>query len=147
MKISPKRFKMTFSYRYMQSGNRVICFAMPQQVNPILLNATRLAKMCQEMEAERSQNRIKPLSTLQPEFKGIATLRKGDKSNIEQAKKVARLKAIRAAYKAYKKLLDERIDVCFNMFSYLSETSVSLMYRNSELSRVIKATATEFDED
>lgn len=147
MKISPKRFKMTFSYRYIQSGNRVICFAMPRQVNPILLNATKLAEMCQEMEAKRSQNRIKPLSTLPPEFKGIATFKEGDKSNIEQAKKVAKLKAIRAAYKAFKKLLDERINVCAAMFSYLTETSASLKYRNAELTEGIKAAATEFDGD
>ena len=93
-----KRFRMKFTYRYIVNEGAVICFATPAMENTELKRYTELYI---RLKGE------KPKETIPAEFKGIARLKATDTSDIEAAKAIARSKAVRSAFKAYRRYVSE----------------------------------------
>jgi len=103
-----KRFRMKFTYRYVINDGAVICFAEPAMENDELKRYTAL------YIGLRGE---KPKNTINVEYKGIARLKKGDNSDIETAKAIARAKAVRAAFKAFRVLTNEITEAIYREYA------------------------------
>lgn len=96
-----KNFKMTFDYEYIVNKGAVICFATPKSIDPTLA----------QINAFYTKDRgKKPKNTLAPEFKGVARYKEGDNFDVAGASEIARCKAVRAAFRAYRALAYELYD-------------------------------------
>lgn len=103
-----KRFRMKFTYRYVVNSGAVICFAEPAMENDELKRYTAL------YIGLRGE---KPKNTINVEYKGVARLKKGDDSDIEAAKAIARAKAVRAAFKAFRVLVNEITEAIYREYA------------------------------
>lgn len=113
------RFKMNFSYHFVETPTAVVCYASPQKRDRTLDLAYRMYKLAAEEEAHRSKTKPRPLTNkIKAEYKGVAVLKYGDKNNLDEARRIARLKATRAAYKGFKAMLKE-------IYIYLERTKIN----------------------
>ena len=90
-------------------------------------------KLAAEEEAHRSKTKPRPLTNkIKGEYKGVAVLKYGDKNNLDEARRIARLKATRAAYKGFKAMSQE-------IYTYLDRTRINqislLVDINSKINR------------
>ena len=127
------KFKMNFSYHFVETPTAVVCYASPQKRDRTLDLAYRMYKLAAEEEAHRSKTKPRPLiNKIKAEYKGVAVLKNGDKNNLDEARRIARLKATRAAYKGFKAMSQE-------IYTYLDRTRINqiclLVDINSKINR------------
>lgn len=127
------RFKMSFSYHFIETPTAVVCYASPKKRDRNFDLIYRMYKLAAEEEAHRSKTKPRPLiNKIKAEYKGVAVLKYGDKSNLDEARHIARLKATRAAYKGFKAMSQE-------IYTYLDRTRINqislLVDINSKINR------------
>ena len=127
------RFKMNFSYHFVETPTAVVCYASPQKRDRTLDLMYRMYKLAADEEAHRSKTKPRPLTNkIKAEYKGVAVLKYGDKNNLDEARRIARLKATRAAYKGFKAMSQE-------IYTYLDRTRINqiclLVDINSKINR------------
>ena len=127
------KFKMNFSYHFVETPTAVVCYASPQKRDRTLDLMYRMYKLAAEEEAHRSKTKPRPLTNkIKAEYKGVAVLKYGDKNNLDEARRIARLKATRAAYKGFKAMSQE-------IYTYLDRTRINqiclLVDINSKINR------------
>ena len=127
------KFKMNFSYHFVETPTAVVCYASPQKRDRTLDLAYRMYKLAAEEEAHRSKTKPRPLTNkIKAEYKGVAVLKNGDKNNLDEARRIARLKATRAAYKGFRAMSQE-------IYTYLDKTRINqiclLVDINSKINR------------
>lgn len=131
------KFKMNFSYRFIETPKAVICYASPQRRNGTLDLAYRMYGLAAAAEAHRSQTKPRPLQNkIKAEYKGVAVLQSGDKNNLEEARRIARLKATRAAYKGFKAMSQE-------IYTFLDRAMVNHAYILGDIKSKIKRSTDE----
>ena len=131
------RFKMNFSYHFVETPTAVVCYASPQKRDRTLDLAYRMYKLAAEEEAHRSQTKPRSLTNkIKAEYKGVAVLKNGDKNNLDEARRIARLKATRAAYKGFKAMLKE-------IYIYLERTKINQVSLFGNINSKIKRSTDE----
>ena len=131
------KFKMNFLYHFVETPTAVVCYASPQKRNRTLDLTYRMYKLATEEEAHRSQTKPRPLTNkIKAEYKGVAVLKNGDKNNLDEARRIARLKATRAAYKGFKAMLKE-------IYTYLERTKINQISLFGNINSKIKRSTDE----
>lgn len=105
-----KNFKMTFNYDYIVNDKAVICFASPNRIDKNL-------EFWVGVYIRETGH--KPKNTIAPEYKGVARFKEGDVYDPDTAEEIARCKAVRAAFNAYKALY-------FEIFEFVSTKAADL---------------------
>lgn len=133
------RFKMSFSYHFIETPTAVVCYASPQKRDRTLDLAYRMYRLATEEEAYRSQTKPRPLiNKIKAEYKGVAVLKNGDKNNLDEARRIARLKATRAAYKGFKAMSKE-------IYTYLDRTKINQVSIFVDIDSKIKRSTDEIN--
>ena len=131
------RFKMSFSYHFIETPTAVICYASPKKRDRNFDLIYRMYKLAAEEEAHRSKTKPRPLTNkIKAEYKGVAVLKNGDKNNLDEARCIARLKATRAAYKGFKAMLKE-------IYTYLERTKINQISLFGNINSKIKRSSDE----
>ena len=131
------KFKMNFSYHFVETPTVVVCYASPQKRDRTLDLAYRMYRLATEEEAYRSQTKPRSLTNkIKAEYKGVAVLKNGDKNNLDEARRIARLKATRAAYKGFKAMLKE-------IYTYLDRTKINQVSLFVDIDSKIKRSTDE----
>ena len=131
------KFKMNFSYHFVETPTTVVCYASPQKRNRTLDLAYRMYRLATEEEAYRSQTKPRSLTNkIKAEYKGVAVLKNGDKNNLDEARRIARLKATRAAYKGFKAVAKE-------IYTYLDRTRLNQVFLLGDINSKIKRSTDE----
>ena len=131
------KFKMNFLYHFVETPTAVVCYASPQKRNRTLDLTYRMYKLATEEEAHRSQTKPRSLTNkIKAEYKGVAVLKNGDKNNLDEARRIARLKATRAAYKGFKAMLKE-------IYTYLERTKINQISLFGNINSKIKRSTDE----
>lgn len=131
------KFKMNFSYHFVETPTAVVCYASPQRRDRTLDLAYRMYRLATEEEAYRSQTKPRSLiNKVKAEYKGVAVLKDGDKNNLDEARRVARLKATRAAYRGFKAVSQE-------IYTYLNKAMLNQTYLLGDINSKIKRSTDE----
>ena len=131
------KFKMKFSYYFVETPTAVVCYASPQRRDRTLDLAYRMYRLATEEEAYRSQTKARPLTNkVKAEYKGVAVLKDGDKNNLDEARRIARLKATRAAYRGFKAVSQE-------IYTYLDRTRLNQASLLGDINSKIKRSTDE----
>lgn len=131
------KFKMNFSYHFVETPTSVICYASPQKRDRTLDLAYRMYRLATEEEAYRSQTKPRPLTNkVKAEYKGVAVLKDGDKNNLDEARRIARLKATRAAYRGFKAVAQE-------IYTYLDKARLNQASLLGDIKSKIKRSTDE----
>lgn len=129
-----KNFKMTFNYRYIENDGAIICFAEPNQLDE------KLAYVTAEYIRDKGH---KPKNTIAPEYKGVARYKEGDIDDPETATEIARCKAVRAAFKAYRALSYELAWYISEKYTDLYGSCLSIEKKIDKITDEIKEMTTE----
>lgn len=123
-----KNFKMTFNYDYIVNDGAVICFASPNKIDKNL--EFWVGVYIQEKG-------YKPKNTIAPEYKGVARFKEGDINDPETAAEIARCKAVRSAFNAYKALYFEIFDFVSSKSADIYGTFVSIDKKTNKITNEI----------
>lgn len=127
------RVKFSSKVEYFVSDNKVICIAKPEtRVRDYFYAMSHTV-----MSAETMIKLFKKFDNSPSYFKGIARLKDGDTYNIEQAKSIARKKAMRAMYRHYAGLAAEIIKKRQYDTDQIAEAFGSLIHKVDEIEREI----------
>lgn len=127
-----KNFKMTFDYRYIENDGAIICFATPRNIDEGLTYITSRYII---------DKGHKPQNTIAPEYKGVARYKEGDINDPETAAEIARCKAVRAAFKAYRALAYELTTYLCDSYTDLYGVAVSIDKKIDRITDEIKEMA------
>jgi len=106
-----KNFKMTFDYRFVENDNVVVCFVTPSRdCGEEIMRYYTLAHIIKDTLPDEDADII----CGDVEFKGIARYKTGDKNDKELAREIARSKAVRRAFKAYRNVAQHCFEIITN---------------------------------
>lgn len=128
-----KNFKMTFDYRFVENDDVVICFVTPTYQQDEMVRYWALANL---IKGEMPSEDIDIISG-DVEFKGIARYKTGDTNDKELAREIARSKAVRRAFKAYRNVAQHCFDVitgeAFDLCGFMNSITKKIDKVQSEI--------------
>ena len=134
------RYKQSYDVRFQYYDKAVVCYVKPLKLNALESDMTNIAF--------RLDHRGWPHGTPYDIFyKGVATLKKGDTSNLEEAKAIARRKAIRAATSAIEQYNFKKYKALENVLNQYGEYITSIGKVKQTMTDEIKAIASGFQEN
>ena len=127
------RIKFSSKVEYHVSDNKVVCIVKPEtRIQTYFANMTDTI-----MDGDKRFALWNKIVSSPSYFKGIARLKDGDTYNIEQAKSIARKKAMRAMYRYYASLAAEIIKKRQYDTDQIAEAFGSLVHKVDEFEREI----------
>jgi hypothetical protein len=127
------RIKFSSKVEYHVSDNKVVCIVKPEtRVQTYLVNMTDTI-----MDRDKRFTLWNKITDSPSYFKGIARRKNGDAHNIEQAKAIARKKAMRAMYRYYAGLAAEIIKKRQYDTDQIAEAFGSLVHKVDDFEREI----------
>ena len=127
------RVKFSSKVEYHVSDSKVVCIVKPEtRVQTYLMHITDTI-----MDGDKRFTLFNKITDSPSYFKGIARRKDGDVYNIEQAKAIARKKAMRAMYRYYAGLAAEIIKKRQYDTDQIAEAFGSLVHKVDEIEREI----------